>query len=163
MSDEAGVSPPGRVKLSQSLAWYRAFTLTERRELMRDRMPSTGEGHAVRSLSGQATNRGRSQYPFDMDANFRQRLASLSMSESEFETLMSLPVEALGENVRRQPAWLQKLCEVFFRPHTLADRQPGGFLQVIGPLLDHCASRLREGVLKIQAVAWKSLHSIRAR
>ncbi|MGB7926409.1 MAG: type 2 lanthipeptide synthetase LanM family protein [Pyrinomonadaceae bacterium] len=154
MSDEPSVSLPSDVQRFRSLDWYRAFTLVERQALMHDSMPPPGEGHVARALAGQASqaiHRWRAEYPFSTDSPFAERLAAVSISESEFGTLLSLSVEELGRNVQGRPPWLEELFEAFSRPNPKLDN--GGrqvnFLRAVEPLLNLFRSRLHKEVLKI--------------
>lgn len=147
-------APPGSqlhaVQWLASPRWHLALTLVERLALLRDRMPSPGEGQAGHALAGQALHRWRCEYPFDRDSTFAERLAAVSMSESEFAALLSLPPEALGRNVEERPPWLEELAEVFSRPGpTPGEGRPADFLRAVEPLLDLGRGRLHEGVLKI--------------
>lgn len=117
---------------------------------MCDQVARPQDASAANALADRAVQRWRAANHFDSDSSFAERLRLAGMSESEFGTLLSLPVSALKIGDQNPPPWLEELSESFSRQDsTPDDNGPPGFLKVIKPLLNQFRSCLHEGVTRI--------------
>jgi type 2 lantibiotic biosynthesis protein LanM len=143
----------------QSAAWYRALTLTERIASLR----KTGASASNTSMTEQSRRRlekwhtefqaaARNDRKAATSSNFEQRLAMDGITGDELGALLGEAAEKVRDRMMDKPAWMEELEQAFSRhpdgrplalPESGAGHEIGGFLEVVGPLIQTGRDRLR--------------------
>jgi type 2 lantibiotic biosynthesis protein LanM len=146
----------------QDPTWYRALSLMERLPLRlagTDAMSATHQenvDNAVLRLQS-----WKAQPPFDQGTFFEKRLASASLTEEEFLSLLSEPIERVQTRISSLPDWLAALRDTFTKTHpaenilplsseSIAHHPLGACLPAISPLLKHGLAALQESIQTLQ-------------
>jgi type 2 lantibiotic biosynthesis protein LanM len=141
----------------QDSGWYQAITLTERiasLSAVRNQIPNV-EVNA--DFAQRRMQRWRSQPPFTIDSYFAQRLAMDGITEDEFLSLVSEPIESVKQRFPDTPTWLVQLTQAFSNPaasnpemlpppEAMQGQEADLFLYVIEPLISQGCNRLDEGI-----------------
>lgn len=96
-------------RLHEDPCWYRALTLSERRTLLSDTLPSRQR----RSRGERRYRRWRDQPPFDDDDAFAERLADDDLDPTGFRALLGASPEELRDLSEKPPAWLVDLATAY--------------------------------------------------
>ncbi len=138
--------------------WFRALTLEERAvSLRRETGGDSGPPVDVERAESRE-RRWRSQAPFAEEGLFAGRLAAAGLSEATFHHLLGEPVEELARRAGGAPDWLASLEDAFrvepADPFSMPPLREGArahqaFFEVVRPLLDAAASRLRRESRKL--------------
>jgi len=101
--------------------WYQAVTLTERLNSLRA-LPS----HHIldTTLAERKLNEWKAQSAFSKGIEFAERLATDSLTEDEFLTLLGEPIEAVQQRTP-VPEWLKQLDEILAASEDLAENWTG--------------------------------------
>jgi hypothetical protein len=91
-------------------SWYRALTLTERLESLRQDRPATRDVAVDAGRAERRLRRWRDQDPFATDGFFARRLAADAMNEDDLWRLLGEPIEAVRDRSPAPPHWLLELC-----------------------------------------------------
>ena len=135
--------------LLEFAGWYHALTLEERIAGLNTGPQS--DNAIETSVAGQNKRQWLEQVPFVNPSLFAQRLAAAGITEADFESILSEPVERIRERFDT-PSWLADLVEAFstdlssqtiplpdrFRGHPMAE-----LLNAVHPLVVHSIERLR--------------------
>jgi type 2 lantibiotic biosynthesis protein LanM len=133
--------------LSKSFGWYNAITLAERLAAWKSVSDGTPDAEPAFGLDKRRFEAWRSQEPFTSGDHFIRRLAYDGITEEEFSRLLSEPIETVPHRSPAQPAWLEKLDQVFSQPRQTAPEDGAlDFLKVIEPLIADGQARLELGI-----------------
>lgn len=141
----------------QDSGWYQAITLTERiasLPAVRNQMPNV---EVNPDLAQSRMQRWRSQPPFTTGSYFAQRLAMDGITEDEFLSLLSEPIETVKQRFPGTPAWLLQLTQAFSNPaasnpdllpppEAVQGQEADLFLYLIEPLISQGCDHLSEGI-----------------
>ncbi|GHO88282.1 type 2 lanthipeptide synthetase LanM family protein [Dictyobacter formicarum] len=148
----------------QAPGWYHALSLRER---LASRQAETGDLSSTKKETvDKAIRRFRAwkaQKPFDHGTLFAKRLASDSLSEEEFLSLLAEPIESVQTRISTLPNWLATLRDAFtgtgahavekmlaLSQETLANQPLKVCLPAISPLLQRGLTSLQEGIHTLQ-------------
>ena len=140
----------------ESPSWYQGMTMTERIASLHSIQRKTLKKKKINNeLAERRIRRWHSQYPFNLDTYFQQRLEKDGVSEEDFFYLLGEPAEALECRLFNTPIWLEKLGRAFSNfscsessslPHSLGGKGTLGFLTAIEPLIHQALNQFREGL-----------------
>jgi type 2 lantibiotic biosynthesis protein LanM len=158
-----------------SLAWRRAWSLTERLYRFRQAEDNT-QIPVDRELAAETLALWRSGSPFDNDSYFADRLAMEGTPENEFTRLLGTPVEALSSN-GTVPPWVQMILRAYSAPASppngqranwgeAANLPAAGFLNLVEPLMRDARFKLQARVERIKqdrpAAPFETAHAMGA-
>jgi type 2 lantibiotic biosynthesis protein LanM len=145
---------------SESVAWYNALTLDERRDVYHRLLKPSKENFPIDSKKGEGRlKKWRQQAPFQEDHTFSQRLSLDNLSEEEFKILLSIPAEHFSERLPSPPAWLDDLKNAFawlkesqtISPGLLAKNPTAGFLYLVEPIVRYFDNLLQSDLEKLES------------
>jgi type 2 lantibiotic biosynthesis protein LanM len=138
--------------------WYKAFTLCERARLLKAASAIVVEEDCDQNLAKERVLRWRLQPPFQSDSQFMERLRSESLSLDEFSYILGEDAAHFALQISEPPTWLTEIEEAFSQttaqsshddaavPNANHVESPGGFLNLIRPLIQRIRASLRSAL-----------------
>ncbi len=142
-------------------AWYKAFNIKERIELLDESLKDTLDIDAQNN-SKQKLKCWSSQVPFKTDLSFAQRLKVDGLTEDEFCYLLNESAESIQNRCSAPPSWLVELEKVFSTsdafnnkkmpsPESLPiEEKMAGFLYIIEPIIIQGYNLLQKGIQNLR-------------
>ncbi|WP_257448052.1 type 2 lanthipeptide synthetase LanM family protein [Archangium lipolyticum] len=140
-----------------SAAWFRAMTLSERRERL-ERVPDAGDG-GVQQEAARLLEKWREKEPFKSGAvPFEKRLEAEGLTEAELRYLLTESPPVLQRRFEGHVPWLSVFREAFSQPVSsepfplppnLQSQPVVGFLEAVRPLIERGRARVRAHVKEL--------------
>jgi len=144
----------------QAAEWFRALTLEERAEVLREGPGGDPGLPADAERAERRAGRWRAQAPFSHDGLLARRLAADGLSSQSFLYLLGEPDADLAGRAGAPPRWLADLEQAFSNPAPEAfpdSPMPAEalpylkLLRAVQPVMDAGYSRLRQGARDLAA------------